>query len=197
VSPAQVEHLLRGYFNTWALYGLSTIDAAFFDDKPDMRTDQLPVVRRFFRDEPAQNTKYLSQLYEAIDAATETRRTMRFMDRTWRPEIAGELENKVENRLYSQLNTADQQLRVFRKEIEQIYRMPSLPELQKFADERARATRNPSLTGRARFDGVWDDLGALKRFLIDDIIRERNAYAETVMADVEARRGELQGAGPE
>jgi hypothetical protein len=42
---------------------------------------------------------------------------------------------------------------------------------------------------------VWRDAGALKRILIDDIIRERNAFAETVMKDVEQRREELKATG--
>jgi len=52
-SPAQIEYLIEGYFNTWATYGLTLTDAAFFDDRPDMRWDQLPVIRSFFRQEPA------------------------------------------------------------------------------------------------------------------------------------------------
>jgi hypothetical protein len=38
-------------------------------------------------------------------------------------------------------------------------------------------------------------MGALKRFLLDDIIRERNVFAETVMKDVNARREELKATG--
>ncbi len=60
------------YLNTWALYGLTLSDAVLFDDMPKMRVDQYPIIRRFYRKEPARNTKYVTQLYDAIDAATET-----------------------------------------------------------------------------------------------------------------------------
>ncbi len=35
-----------------------------------------------------------------------------------------------------------------------------------------------------------NDIGALKMLLQDDLLRERNAYARKVMADIEARKGE-------
>ena len=104
ISPARFEHLLRGYFNTWAMYGMQLSDAVFFDDvRPDLRPDQLPVVRRFFRQEPARNTRFVTELYDLIELANETRRTRRLMDRTLRPEIADDLEFRTENLLYSQL----------------------------------------------------------------------------------------------
>ena len=46
VNPVRAEALLRGYLNTWGMYGLMLSDKAFFGDKlPETRTDQLPVVR--------------------------------------------------------------------------------------------------------------------------------------------------------
>ena len=46
--------------------------------------------------------------------------------------------------------------------------------------ERARLTRNPA-----------------KRLLIDDIVRERNAFAKEIMQDVQAQREELAVAAGE
>jgi hypothetical protein len=192
-SPVQTEHLIRGYFNTWAMYGLALLDAALYDDLPDARTDQLPVVRRFFRQEPALNTRYVTELYDAIDAATAARRTMRFLDRTYRPEIAGEIENTPDNLAYNQMSNADKQMAAFRKESDFVTRAPDLQTVRDMATERARVTRNPALVGKARMAGSWDDIGPLKRFLLDDILAERNAYAEAVMKDVTAQR---QGSKP-
>ena len=61
------------------------------------------------------------------------------------------------------------------------------------AEERARATRNPALLAKAKT--VGGTIGALKRFLLDDIIRERNAFAEAVMKAVEQRREEMKATG--
>jgi hypothetical protein len=170
------------------MYGLTLTDAAFFDDRPDMRWDQLPVVRSFFRQEPAMQTKQITQLYDAIDSATEARRTMRAMDRRWRPEIATEIDSSQENQLYGQMSFADKRMRTFRAEMDAIYQTPTLTDVRNMAQERAKATRESNLVSNAKLTGAWNDLGALKRFLLDDLLRERNAFADSVMKDVEQRR---------
>jgi hypothetical protein len=53
------------------------------------------------------------------------------------------------------------------------------------AQERAKATRQPDLIANAKLTRAWNDLGALKRFLLDDLLRERNAFATALMKDVE------------
>ncbi len=89
VNPARAEALLRGYFNTWAMYGLMLSDQAFFHDQlPEKRTDELPVVRRFYAEEPAKHTKYEEQFYDLLEEATRLRGTMRELDRIGRQDIA-------------------------------------------------------------------------------------------------------------
>jgi hypothetical protein len=81
VNPARAEALLRGYFNTWALYGLMLTDQAFFGDKlPEKRADELPVVRRFYSQEPAKHTKYETEFYDLLTEAKRLRGTMRELD---------------------------------------------------------------------------------------------------------------------
>lgn len=81
VNPARAEALLRGYFNTWAMYGLMLTDkAAFGDQLPEKRTDELPVVRRFYSQEPAKHTRYESEFYELLTEAKRLRGTMRELD---------------------------------------------------------------------------------------------------------------------
>lgn len=81
VNPARAEALLRGYFNTWALYGLMLTDkAAFGDQLPEKRTDELPVVRRFYANEPAKHTRYESEFYELLTEAKRLRGTMKELD---------------------------------------------------------------------------------------------------------------------
>ena len=57
-----------------------------------------------------------------------------------------------------------------------------------FARERAQAMRNPGLEGVLARKGIWDDMGALKTWLRDDLASERNRYAREVMKDVERGR---------
>lgn len=81
VNPARAEALLRGYFNTWAMYGLMLTDQAFHGDKlPEKRADELPVVRRFYAQEPAKHTRYESEFYDLLAEAKRLRGTLRELD---------------------------------------------------------------------------------------------------------------------
>ncbi|MRR50708.1 MAG: hypothetical protein EG825_07290 [Rhodocyclaceae bacterium] len=81
INPVRAEALLRGYFNTWAMYGLMLTDQAFFGDKlPEKRVDEMPVVRRFYAQEPARHTKFESQFYDMLQEAKRLRGTMRELD---------------------------------------------------------------------------------------------------------------------
>ena len=177
-SPKQLEALLRGYLNTWAMYGLSAADGALFDDIPDLRTDQYPVIRRFFSQEPAKSTRHLSELYEVIEAATKARRTMRRMDRTHRPEIAAEMERERENLIYSQATRANKELSAIGREIAAVMNTPSLEELHTYAQGLARERRFAGKIAKLRRGESWRDIGALKRDLIDLWLSERNAFAK-------------------
>ncbi|MBU1363944.1 MAG: hypothetical protein KKE51_09005 [Gammaproteobacteria bacterium] len=93
VNPVRAEALLRGYLNTWGMYGLMLSDKAFFGDKqPEMRTDQMPVVRRFYSQEPPQHTKFETQFYDMLGEAKRLQGTLRELDRQGRPDIADQKE---------------------------------------------------------------------------------------------------------
>ena len=93
VNPVRAEALLRGYLNTWGMYGLMLSDRAFFGDKqPEMRTDQMPVVRRFYAQEPPLHPKFETQFYEMLGEAKRLQGTLRDLHRMGRPEIADEKE---------------------------------------------------------------------------------------------------------
>lgn len=94
INPARAEALLRGYLNTWAMYGLMLTDQAFFKDKlPEMRTDQMPVVRRFYAQDPTPHTKFEEQFYDMLGEADRLQSTLRTLDKMGRPEIADALES--------------------------------------------------------------------------------------------------------
>ena len=93
VNPVRAEALLRGYLNTWASYGLMLSDKAFFNgNAPAMRTDQMPIIRRFYSQEPAQHTKFETKFYDMLEEAKRLQGTMKALDRMGRPEIADEKE---------------------------------------------------------------------------------------------------------
>ncbi|MBI4997046.1 MAG: hypothetical protein HZC22_09130, partial [Rhodocyclales bacterium] len=93
VNPVRTEALLRGYFNTWAMYGLMLTDEAFFGDRlPERRGDEMPVVRRFYANEPAKHTRYETEFYDMLAEAKRLHGTMRELDSLGLGAIADEKE---------------------------------------------------------------------------------------------------------
>jgi hypothetical protein len=93
VNPARSEALLRGYLNTWGLYGLMLTDQAFHGDKlPEKRADELPVVRRFYASQPAKSTKYEREFYDILQEARRLRGTLKELDELGLPQFADEKE---------------------------------------------------------------------------------------------------------
>ena len=90
LSPAKVEAILRGYGTTWANYGLMTIDGMLYDDNPEMRVDQYPVIRRFYQGTPAKRTKWETMFYDMLRATTEARRGVREASKKYGPELEAE-----------------------------------------------------------------------------------------------------------
>ena len=123
VNPVRAEALLRGYFNTWASYGLMLTDKALMEkNAPTMRTDQLPVVRRFYQQEPAQHTKYEQMYYDLLGEARRVHGTLRELDKTNRSAIADELQDNPLAREYAPLERANKTLQGINANMRQVRR---------------------------------------------------------------------------
>ena len=131
VSPARAEALIRGYLNTWGAYGLMLSDAIFFDDQPEMRIDQYPVFKRFYAAEPARHTRYETEFYNMLREATEARRTLRWLDKQGRTEIADELDESPAALRYRALNQANKELKGIRGETNELYDTEGMPPKEK------------------------------------------------------------------
>lgn len=127
VNPVRTEALLRGYLNTWAGYGLMLTDKAFFADAgPAMRTDELPVVRRFYAQEPAKHTKFETQFYDMLGEAKRLQGTLRELDKQGRPEIADEKEKSALAGESKPLERAQQNIKVVNAEMMKTHRDKAL-----------------------------------------------------------------------
>lgn len=127
VNPVRAEALMRGYFNTWALYGLALSDKAFFSDKgPAMRVDQMPVVRRFYSEEPPLNTKYETQFYDMLGEAKRLHGTLRELDKVGRPEVADEKEKEPMATEAKPMERAAQNLQSINQEMRKVRRADDL-----------------------------------------------------------------------
>lgn len=68
-SPARIEHMIKGYFGTLGTYALAASDSMArglldLPAKPANRWDDVPVVKRFYREDPARSTKYMTEFYD-------------------------------------------------------------------------------------------------------------------------------------
>lgn len=162
VNPARAEALLRGYFNTYAMYGLMLTDKAFFGKElPEGRADQLPVVRRFYSQEPAQHTKYETQFYDMLGEAKRLQGTLRELDRMGRPELADQKEISPLAGEAKPLARAAENLTAINNEMQAV---------------RHDSTLTP----------------AEKRQKVDDLTVERNALLKAAVTDAQAAQKEKE-----
>lgn len=127
INPVRTEALLRGYLNTWATYGLMMTDKTFFGDAgPSMRADEMPVLRRFYAQEPAKHTKFETEFYDMLGEAKRLQGTMRELDRQGRPEIADEKERSPLAGEAKPLERAQQNIKAINAEMMKTHRDKSL-----------------------------------------------------------------------
>lgn len=128
VNPVRAEALLRGYFNTWALYGLMLSDQAMFRDQvPERRADELPVVRRFYANEPAKHTKYETAFYDLLQESKRLRGTMKELDDLGLRTFADDKEASPLAGEAKPLERAAKNLGVINKDAEQVRRSDATP----------------------------------------------------------------------
>lgn len=93
-----------------------------------------------------------------------------------------------------QLTRAARTMRSIRGETEHVGRAKSLSQVREIAESRALIPGFEDTVERAQESGAWETIGALKRILLDDITRERNTFAKSVMGDVKEQRRERESA---
>jgi hypothetical protein len=75
-SPKRIEHLVNGYFGTLGVYVLSMADILTrrmtdAPELPEMRLDEMPLIKSFYRNAPEKHSRYLTELYDMIHEADE------------------------------------------------------------------------------------------------------------------------------
>ena len=190
ISPARTEALLRGYFNAWAAYGLTLSDQIFFDDVPALRLDDIPGVGVFFKSKPRRGTKFQIQFYEMLREATSVRKTMRAMDRKFRPTIRDEERFTIENLEFGDLSGANKEIRTVIANMGKVRDLPDLKALQEYANGLGRSRSFASRIGKIRLSKSWQNLPLLKRDLLNLWLERRNDLFEAAVKGVEERRPE-------
>lgn len=144
VNPARAEALLRGYFNTWAMYGLMLTDQALFHDRlPEKRADELPVVRRFIAQEPARHTKHEELFYDLLEESKRLRGTLKELDRQGLSDLADQKERSPLAGEAKPLERAQQNLAAISKDMNAVRRDRYLtPEQKRMRLDELTAERN-------------------------------------------------------
>ncbi len=138
LSPKRLEYLIGGYLGTTGMYalGLSDMVVRLAEGKPDTpawRADDIPVVRVFYRVDPARATVYESDLYamraELEDIMGSYRALVREGDREQATEFYAENRDKLQAR--GPVAQAAKTLSGYRKQADAIYSDPSLTPAEK------------------------------------------------------------------
>lgn len=121
IPPARAEALLRGYFGTWAMYGLMLSDQALFGKElPARRTDELPVVRRFYEGSPAKHTKYETMFYDLLGEAERLHGTIKALDKSNKEAMADEFSDEPASNHLRRLQRAQRNLQSITKDMNSI-----------------------------------------------------------------------------
>ncbi|MBX9905503.1 MAG: hypothetical protein K2Y31_14210 [Burkholderiales bacterium] len=82
VSPARIDHAIRGFFGTMGVYVTALADLAIrplgdYPIKPSATVREIPIVRAFTHDPTSPNSRYVAEFYEALSKARKADATLR------------------------------------------------------------------------------------------------------------------------
>lgn len=164
VSPVRIEHFIRGFTGTLGLYMLAAGDAAaramnVAPSRPEMRADEMEIVRSFIAQDPARGTKWVERFYDVRDQADDVFSSIRKRESMGKKESANKLLE--ENRAL----------------------LGARPGLNKTADALAKISK---AMGEVRRSDTLSP--AQKREELDKLIAQRNKMAKDMARRAEARQ---------
>ncbi len=183
LSAPQIEALIRGYFNTIGGYFLLASDYALFDDMPDLDFENYPGIRRF-RKKIITNTKDGSKIYELFNEVNELVKAANYLIKSNQGEQAKEYIQDKNMKLRTGVNRTKTALEDISGAINFVLNQSQLEPLQEFAKNRAKSKKRnfvPSLIEK----GIFNDIGALKSWLREDMIAEKNILIGKVTETIE------------
>ena len=84
LGPAEADHLVKGYLGTLGTYLLQASDALLpldAGESPDWRIDDMPVVRRWYRELPQKRTAYLDEVYATTNEILQLKQSIDLLKR--------------------------------------------------------------------------------------------------------------------
>lgn len=138
LSPKRLEFLVNGYLGTAGSYALGVSDMAIRavaggPSRPAIRADDIPVVKAFYRVDPARATVFEADLFELRREVDAIYRSYAAMQREGDAEGAAKilLENRDELSARGAIDAGADRLARLSKQRERIYRDPKMPPDQK------------------------------------------------------------------
>ncbi len=134
LSPARMQAIVRGYFNTAGLYALMSMDwyAGLGEKiaKPAMKYQDYPVMRRFAGKDPGR-TKYGTEFWELYKESQQLQGTVNAMVKNNRPEIAARKAEDPKAQLAEKMQGGYTLVSELQQKIEAIYNDDSMTPTQK------------------------------------------------------------------
>lgn len=159
LSPKRMEALIRGYFNTYGLYGLMLFDGAEREgEQPTRKLDQYPVLRRFTRTHPLRRTQAESDFWKLYDEVQQTHNTLNFMVGNYRPELAEEQAELPQNQLVKLVNDVKNASKKANDQILVIVKDPDMP-----GDEKRKQIDTIQEEKNQLFIDVMNEVDALRQ----------------------------------
>lgn len=192
LSPSRIEALWKGYFSTIGTYGLTISDQMFFDNAPDLAINQYPFFNRFSKKQPVKNTKYTQIAYDMMAEINEVMRAVNESANRLKPDQAKRYITDNLEVLATGANELQKDLSDYNSLIGLVKATNNLEQIQKVANGVGKILgRNKKTYVQNLIDkGIYNDIGALKTYLMDDLLVQRNFLTEKFVKFVESKKGE-------
>lgn len=129
LSPKMIDHIVNGYTGTLGAYVLGATNIMMrhlgdYGASPALRLDEMPVIKSFFRDDPAKNTQFIEDFYNMMTTANQVYSTINDYRKQGRFADAQELqqENRSELSQRAALTATQLQVRGLNQAIEMVLR---------------------------------------------------------------------------
>jgi hypothetical protein len=134
-SPKRLEHLMHGYLGAMGMYVLGATDlmvrnASGMPELPETRVDKYPVLKAFYQQTPALNTKYGTQFYDMLNEVNQISKTINAYKKEGAEDKAKALTEQYADKLKfkKELTKTGKTVSELRKQIDVIYRSNKSPE---------------------------------------------------------------------
>ena len=194
-SAPMIDNYVKGILHTFGNYGLLISDKIFFDEAEDLSINQYPVIGKYFRDIINKQPESLSKAYELIADFAKADQSAVHLARDYGFNDDEELIDQyldeegiaLEAGLDSFGNKVRQDFVDANLLIKNIKKANKLSVVQSFAKIVAeqKGVNADNYIQNLKDIGIYNDIGALKQHINNDIIIQRNIYAEEFVKLIE------------